>query len=381
MEAAKDTAVLRRSLRQAALQAGRDKRNKKNVQDSDQSVTSQEKVDDVNSSGLQRQQQKQKRSQEESNDVKLVNDAVNWDKNSGGDGGGGLNTENSLTSKHLQSLSVLEPGESSSLRLSEMLQKANSQDHYSEVKKLEKMDESVQGNNNNDDDDEDEGDDDDDDDDDHYYYYDPVNSKAPPPSSTGYDDVASSSSRYSSSNPYMDLASTLYSEISGGGYDDVKNASVHSYFTTQPQQGQRGGVGGGGLLVKATPAVVLEDQQESLGYVYEEVSAPSSSSSGGLCLYESIAGSLLNLAKSSEDSHSSSNQNESSLEVMAYTLAKFGESSQRSSHRSSTTATTSTSAMTRTSDEWVDLETDEDDEDVEERRNQPCLDRNVSFMR
>jgi hypothetical protein len=156
------------------------------------------------------------------------------------------------------------------------------------------------------------------------------------------------------------------------------------------------------ILVTARPAIVREDQLDSLSYVYDDVGSNSlyQSSHDGPGLYESIAGSILNLArnkigfnaasvenlyasltkngasnsapKPDVPSRSSDGDNESISgpgphEVLTYTLAKWSAAhwsetrelsrSARSSNRSSERKSV---VSDKSSDEWIDVE-DEDD--------------------
>lgn len=158
--------------------------------------------------------------------------------------------------------------------------------------------------------------------------------------------------------------------------------------------------------VKATPAVILEDQHDSISYLYDDIST-GSLNNGDMGLYESIAGSILNLAKtklgtSFEDLYSSYGNsskketesrrfscvsNRSNLgphEVNSYTLSKMKEGqgleigssegiykfhgdvnfvdnfSLRGSNRSSNPSFSTLERKSITSDrsdEWVDIET------------------------
>ena len=185
-----------------------------------------------------------------------------------------------------------------------------------------------------------------------------------------YDDVGVGSSNYQvidnyKNNPihhsYMDILSAKYntigsrkSVVSNDLYDDIKNPSIHSYFSISrsteqlhdksshiylsadnvsmmqyddiegvcEQVGPNSAPPAGdhsinsdttfyddeednetlhtSELVKATPAVILEDQSDSLSYIYDDIGS-SSVYNGEMGLYESIAGSILNLAKSKLD--------------------------------------------------------------------------------
>ena len=70
-------------------------------------------------------------------------------------------------------------------------------------------------------------------------------------------------------------------------------------------------------IVTAKPAIVLEDQSDSLSYIYDEIESKHTASSSdrgnlyhgggsvGTGLYESIAGSILNLARFKAGEHDS----------------------------------------------------------------------------
>ena len=175
------------------------------------------------------------------------------------------------------------------------------------------------------------------------------------------------------------------------------------------------------LIVTAKPAIVLEDQLDSLSYIYDEVSPPpkKSGSSLGGDLYESIAGSLLNLALEKEGEaddpiYSTCLKKEDRLdsfgeldphEVLTYTLTKLSEASNknvkcsflRATDRTSSSASSGSasilarrsvnssvrSASAKSSDDWVDLE--DTDTDYEEtnlaRAVVATLERNQSFAR
>jgi len=310
-----------------------------------------------------------------------------------------------------------------------------------------------------------------------------------------YDDVGVGSTNYqvidnyktnSINHSYMDILSAKYNTIgsrkslaSNDSYDDIKNPSIHSYFSISRStehlndksthiylsadnlsimqyddiEGVTKGVGPNfaqpagdhsinsdttfyddeedsetlhtSELVKATPAVILEDQSDSLSYIYDDIGS-SSVYNGEMGLYESIAGSILNLAKSKlepscEDLYSlcgndpakdkagandnrrfsyMSNQS-GPVEVFSYTLANMKEGqclemgsngtykfhgdsdtymdnfSPRGSNRSSAPSFSTLERKSVTSDrsdEWVDIETDDDYEDKQ-------FSRQVNFVR
>jgi len=310
-----------------------------------------------------------------------------------------------------------------------------------------------------------------------------------------YDDVGVGSSNYQTidnykNNPihhsYMDILSAKYntigsrkSVVSNDLYDDIKNPSIHSYFsisrsteqlhdksahiylsadnvsmmqyddiegvTEQVEPNFALPAGDHSInsdttfyddeednetlhtseLVKATPAVILEDQSDSLSYIYDDIGS-SSVYNGEMGLYESIAGSILNLAKSKldpscEDLYSlcgndgrkdkaGGNDNKrfsymssqtGPVEVFSYTLANMKEGqclemgsngtykfhgdsdiytdnfSLRGSNRSSAPSFSTLERKSVTSDrsdEWVDIETDDDYEDRQ-------FSRQVNFVR
>ena len=77
------------------------------------------------------------------------------------------------------------------------------------------------------------------------------------------------------------------------------NPSVHTYLSVVGEEEQEEGEKQQEQVFTARPAVVREDQKESLEYIEcREGGSSSSNNSGNLGgdLYESIAGSLLNLA-------------------------------------------------------------------------------------
>jgi len=311
-----------------------------------------------------------------------------------------------------------------------------------------------------------------------------------------YDDVGAESTNYQvidnynrnkNHHSYMDILSAKYNTIgsrkslvSNDSYDDIKNPSIHSYFSISRSSEhlhdksshiylsadnlsmiQYDDIGGGtkgvgpnfaqtdghnsinsdttfyddedednetlhtSELVKATPAVILEDQSDSLSYIYDDIGS-SSVYNGEVGLYESIAGSILNLAKSkldpncddlyslcgndpgkdkagvSDNRRFSYMSNQSGpLEVFSYTLANMKEGqclemgsngtykfhgdndayidnfSPRGSNRSSAPSFSTLERKSVTSDrsdEWVDIETDDDYEDKQ-------FARQVNFVR
>ncbi len=116
----------------------------------------------------------------------------------------------------------------------------------------------------------------------------------------------------------------------------------------------------GNVIVTAKPAIVMEDQLDSLSYVdYDDVVNGGAGKLGKGGLYESIAGSILNLARlkgGSEDLAAVPIVDDSSPdEVLSYTLAKLSEASDAAN------AAAGANDGDKSSDEWVDLEDDTDD--------------------
>ena len=120
-------------------------------------------------------------------------------------------------------------------------------------------------------------------------------------------------------------------------------------------------------LVTATPCVVLEEQTDSLSYVYDDIGRreEEEEEGGEVGLYESIAGSLLNLARAgTSDSEDFSLGRRLSRgirephEVVSYSLGDYQlDESFRGSSRSS--CTMERKSVTSESSEWVDIETGE----------------------
>ena len=123
-------------------------------------------------------------------------------------------------------------------------------------------------------------------------------------------------------------------------------------------------------LVTATPCVVLEEQTDSLSYVYDDIGRreEEEEEGGEMGLYESIAGSLLNLARAGASSDSedfslgrrlSRGLSREPHEVVSYSLADYQleESFRAGSSRSS--CTMERKSVTSESSEWVDIETGE----------------------
>jgi len=190
-------------------------------------------------------------------------------------------------------------------------------------------------------------------------------------SAIGYEEVANSSHKYlelvNNAYTYSDISSALYSDVGGAatvstygtaGYDDLAGSSVHTYLSLNGRRGsdassavtvvaavESDDSGRGvrssseessapALLVTARPAVVLEDQEESIGYVTRK-----ETTNLGTGLYESIAGSLLNLAckesgESVDEAYSNCRKVNGVMEdegegcfdpreVLSYTLAKL----------------------------------------------------------
>ena len=150
-----------------------------------------------------------------------------------------------------------------------------------------------------------------------------------------YDDVGVSNYQvigdYNKNHSYMDITSARYLEIGGrssllGSYDDIRspedpasssriylsadNLSLVQYDDIKAREKVDDEAMcleeddeeelHSSALVTATPCVVLEEQTDSLNYVYDDIGRREEEEVG---LYESIAGSLLNLARAgvSED--------------------------------------------------------------------------------
>jgi len=242
---------------------------------------------------------------------------------------------------------------------------------------------------------------------------------------------------------YMDIGNARYLEIGSrksiasslGSYDDIRspnllqaptssriylsadNLSLIQYddIKNNPEEEEEEELHSS-ALVMATPCMVLEEQLDSLSYVYDDIGRRDEPDGdhrreelcGDLGLYESIAGSLLNLARSKAGSSmedlyevglgggrrmsSISNRSGGVHEVVSYTLE---ESSLRGSSRSSapsigrrsssrssapsmerrSSSTMERRSVTSESSEWVDIETDfEDYEDTP-------MGRHVHFVR
>ena len=237
-----------------------------------------------------------------------------------------------------------------------------------------------------------------------------------------YEEVGPSSLRYLDLIGYPDTKKALntsFADLSGSrrsmasAYDDVKPPSVHTYLSIADKDGSneqlRRSVSEDNLslrydpvdisfLVTARPAIVREDQMDSLSYVYDDVGPASIYGQDGPGLYESIAGSILNLARSKMGYDAASVENlyasltkgaaaksgskletvsghqedgADSLsgagphEVLSYTLAKWSaahwsETRHLSSARSSNRSSERKSIISDRSDEWIDLEEEED---------------------
>jgi hypothetical protein len=233
----------------------------------------------------------------------------------------------------------------------------------------------------------------------------------------GYEDVAAKSlhyldldgygdSRKGASHAYADLTSSRASVCTA--YDDVNPPSEHTHVDHKgdPTHALRRSASEDNLslrydpvdvsiLVTARPAIVREDQLDSLSYVYDDVGGNSFyGGADGPGLYESIAGSILNLARnkmgfdaaSVENLYASLTKNASAEaggksghsdedsdslatsgphEVLSYTLAKWSqahwsETRPASSARSSNRSSERKSVISDKSDEWIDLEDDDE---------------------
>ena len=168
---------------------------------------------------------------------------------------------------------------------------------------------------------------------------------------------------------YFEAVNEIYAEIGGGYKRDLSSCASES----SSEEGEDN------AIVTAKPAIVMEDQIDSLSYVgYDDIagSLPRGLSKGGL--YEDIAGSLLNLAriKSGDDDLAKAAEGAAAGsdpdEMLSYTLAKLSEASNNNS--------SAADSGDKSSDEWVDLDDDEeetDDYDTAEQR----LVRNKNLVR
>ena len=156
---------------------------------------------------------------------------------------------------------------------------------------------------------------------------------------------------------YFEAVNEIYAEIGGGGYKRDLSSIASSTSDSSSEEGN--------AIVTAKPAIVLEDQIDSLSYVgYDDIAGnvKSGLSRGGL--YEDIAGSILNLARmksggaaeggSSEDIAKAAAEGDNPDEMLSYTLAKLSEASINNSAADS---------GDKSSDEWVDLDDDEEETD------------------
>lgn len=251
----------------------------------------------------------------------------------------------------------------------------------------------------------------------------------------GYDDIMAPSHKYidlvNQSNSYMDLASAVYSEIGSRrsfAYDEVGQSqhedSYLSLLDETEEIGLRRSISEDNIsvmtryepidednlpdpqppsppsLVKAMPAIILEDGTESC--LYHEIAQSRSSTLNsrffydgtlGADLYESIAGSILNLAcgkagtdQRMQDIYSICDKTKKAArspnnpdEMLSYTLAKLSEVSNPGFKRSNSKrgSVMSSSTDKSTSDEWVDIDTDTDYEESQFT----CIERNQSFIR
>jgi hypothetical protein len=130
--------------------------------------------------------------------------------------------------------------------------------------------------------------------------YEKIGSQA---STCGYDDIGQNSHKY------LDLYNS-----NSCFYDDIKSPSVHTYLSVNNAEIEE--TEKQSFVVTAKPAIVMEDQVDSLTYVYDDVNTQEDddlqrlrekrasqlrAGGGGGGLYESIAGSLLNLAMTKEE--------------------------------------------------------------------------------
>ena len=149
---------------------------------------------------------------------------------------------------------------------------------------------------------------------------------------------------------YFEAVNEIYAEIGGGGYKrDLSSCASESSGSEE----------GDNAIVTAKPAIVMEDQIDSLSYVgYDDIagSLPRGLSKGGL--YEDIAGSLLNLARIKSGDEDIAKAESAAVgdpdEMLSYTLAKLSEASNNNS--------SAADSGDKSSDEWVDLDDDEEEE-------------------
>ena len=164
---------------------------------------------------------------------------------------------------------------------------------------------------------------------------------------------------------YFEAVNEIYAEIEGGYKRDL-SASASSTSESGDSSSEDGNA-----IVTAKPAIVLEDQLDSLSYVgYDDIAGNvrSGLSKGGL--YEDIAGSILNLARmksgggggggggggSREDIAKDGEEiGDNPDEMLSYTLAKLSEASNNSAADSGD----------KSSDEWVDLDDEEETDDYD----------------
>ena len=162
---------------------------------------------------------------------------------------------------------------------------------------------------------------------------------------------------------YFEAVNEIYAEIGGGG--GVYKRDLSSSASSTSESSDDGDSEEGNAIVTAKPAIVLEDQIDSLSYVgYDDIAGNvrSGLSRGGL--YEDIAGSILNLARmksggaadggSSEDIAKAAAEGDNPDEMLSYTLAKLSEASNNNS---------AADCGDKSSDEWVDLDDEEEETD------------------
>jgi hypothetical protein len=123
-------------------------------------------------------------------------------------------------------------------------------------------------------------------------------------------------------------------------------------------------------IVTAKPAIVLEDQLDSLSYVcYDEVMSWGGLGKGGL--YESIAGSILNLARlKGGRGEMVQDSSDNPDDVLNYTLSKLSEASNVEGGCGGD--------GDKSSDEWIDVD---DDTDEYETAEAEAFSRNRGFIR
>lgn len=147
------------------------------------------------------------------------------------------------------------------------------------------------------------------------------------------------------------------------------------------------------IVTTAKPAIVVLDEQDDTSMI--ENGLKRKAKNGGMSLYESIAGSLLNLIgdKSGENVDelysTISNRDKKVKDPLQFTLAKLSDGflNRNSSTTSSSTSSSSgcflrSSSSEQNNDDWVDIdEESEEEDDVEKSKKAAIIERNVSFAR